>query len=434
MFSTPFVVGIDANRIVKDELTEALRVQRARRRIAVTDLVNPRQAYFRRVHPEIVPSETRLQLMLSGTGFHELFGHVVSSEEFIEQFLEFEDIVGKVDIYEDVPTELKTTGSMPEDVSVSRPSYIDQLGMYCTMAKRPRGRLVICKRSAWGQVPEMKCFRLEFLDLDAIAEEMRRRRDLLRDAMDRNDPSALPLCEWFTFECDYVAVCGCETASLGRRVVASSQYEFGEDGEATAELIEKLKAGRPIVAKGFGLNDLVFPRRAAFERLREEDETPEESLEERLVGLQRRGLADALYSALRYGTPGSFRGIPVALRELRGIVRTYRGSPTLLRTVRSAVMIAREYLPERFPHYFERLAFECALVGAQNGRLVIYYENIPNDKFMVYDVSFRDLEEIVAEADRRLRLLESGVALVELPPCPAWMAPRCRFAPGCGCG
>lgn len=434
MFSIPFVLGIDANRIVKDELTEALRVQRARRRIAVTDLVNPRQAYFRRVHPEIAPSETRLQLMLSGTGFHELFGHVVSSEEFIEQFLEFEDIVGKVDIYEDVPTELKTTGSMPEDVSISRPSYIDQLGMYCTMAKRPRGRLVICKRSAWGQIPEMKCFRLEFLDLDAIAEEMRHRRDLLRDALDRSDASALPLCEWFTFECNYLAVCGCEDASPSRCVVAPGEYELVEDGEATAELIERLKAGRPMVAKGFRLNDLVFPRRAAFERLRDEEGAQEESLEERLSGLQRRGLADALFNALRYGTAGSFRGTPVALRELRGIVRTYRGSPTLLRTVRSAVMIAREYLPERFPHYFERLAFECALVGAANGRLIIYYENIPNDKFMVYDVSFRDLEEIVAEADRRVRLLESGADPAQVPACPAWMAPRCPFAPGCGCG
>lgn len=434
MFSIPFVVGIDANRIIKDELAEALRVQRARRRIAVTDLVNPRQAYFRRMHPEIAPSETRLQLMLSGTGFHELFGHVVSSEEFIEQFLEFEDIVGKVDIYEDVPTELKTTGSIPEDVSVSRPGYIDQLGMYCTMAKKPLGRLVICKRSAWGQVPEMKCFRVEFLDLDAVAGEMRRRRDLLRDALDRKDPSALPLCEWVTLECDYLPVCGCETASLGRRVVTPGEYEIVEDGEATTGLIEKLKARRPIVSKGFRLNDLVFPRKAAFERLREEEEAPEESLEERLSGFQRRGLADALYSALRYGTPGSFRGTPVALRELRGIVRTYRGSPTLLRTVRSPVMIAREYLSERFPHYFERLAFECALVGTEKGRVIMYYENIPNDKFMVYDVSFRDLREIVAEADRRLGLLESGADPVALPACPAWMAPRCRFAPGCGCG
>src|SRR5438552_442291 len=42
------VLGIDANRTVKDELTEALKRQGRRRRISVTDLVNPRQAFFQR--------------------------------------------------------------------------------------------------------------------------------------------------------------------------------------------------------------------------------------------------------------------------------------------------------------------------------------------------------------------------------------------------
>ena len=38
----------------------------------------------------------RLQLMLAGTGFQNLFGRTVSTEEFVEQFLELDDIVGKV--------------------------------------------------------------------------------------------------------------------------------------------------------------------------------------------------------------------------------------------------------------------------------------------------------------------------------------------------
>ena len=100
-FSTQFVRVIDANRTVKDELTAAVRSQSARRRISVTDLVNPRQAFFRWTRPEIQPSPDRLQMMMSGTGFHNLFGQAISTEEFVEQFVEFEGIVGKIDIYEE---------------------------------------------------------------------------------------------------------------------------------------------------------------------------------------------------------------------------------------------------------------------------------------------------------------------------------------------
>src|SRR3989304_9677915 len=112
-FSAAFVRGVDANRTLRDELTAAIRTQSARRRISVTDLVNPRQAFFRRTRPDIqIPLERR-QMMWAGTGFHELFGAAVSSEEYLEQFVEMDGIVGKSDIFEDEPGELKTTGFMP---------------------------------------------------------------------------------------------------------------------------------------------------------------------------------------------------------------------------------------------------------------------------------------------------------------------------------
>ena len=128
-FSAAFVRGIDANRTLRDELTAVIMAQSARRRISVTDLVNPRQAFFRWTRPEIQPSPDRAQFMLAGTGFHDLFGRTVSTEEFVEQFVEYEGIVGKIDIYEEIPVELKTTGSNPDAPGATRASYIDQLGM-----------------------------------------------------------------------------------------------------------------------------------------------------------------------------------------------------------------------------------------------------------------------------------------------------------------
>src|SRR5207245_857036 len=141
-FSAKFVRNVDANRTIKDELTAAIRTQGARRRISVTDLVNPRQAFFRRTRPDIQPSAERAQTMMTGTGVHAQFERTISTEEFAEQFVTYEDIVGKIDIYEDAPVELKTTSFQDRD-GVVRPSYLDQLGMYCAMTGIPRGHLVV---------------------------------------------------------------------------------------------------------------------------------------------------------------------------------------------------------------------------------------------------------------------------------------------------
>ncbi|MGH2398303.1 MAG: hypothetical protein ACRDF6_00535, partial [bacterium] len=97
-FSVQFVRGIDANRTLKDELTAVIRNKSSRRRISVTDLVNPRQSFFRWTRPEIQPSPERAHFMMAGTGFHDLFGRAVSTEEFVEQFVEYEGVVGKIDI------------------------------------------------------------------------------------------------------------------------------------------------------------------------------------------------------------------------------------------------------------------------------------------------------------------------------------------------
>lgn len=96
-------------------------------------------------------------------------------------------------------------------------------------------------------------------------------------------------------------------------------------------------------------------------------------------------------------------------------------------------MIDAARLSEVFPDYFDRLAFECALSGHDRGRVVIYYEALEGEKFMVYDVWWKERAAILAEAERRLALLEADGPPLELPACPAWMARFCRFAPGCGC-
>jgi hypothetical protein len=430
------VSGIDANRTVKDELTEALRRQGRRRRISVTDLVNPRQAFHQRVRPDIQPDAERKQAMLAGTGFHEVFGRAVSTEEFVEQFIEFQGVVGKIDIYEDIPVELKTTASLPTGLAAARASYIDQLGMYCTMTGRDAGRLFVYKRALYGRPGALRAFDVRFRDLRSIEREMVRRRDQFREALAKNDPSGLPRCEWFDMNCDFKTVCGCATATPLTRVVPATAVRIAENG-GLVDAMTALLTDAPKPGLQFRLNDLVFPRRAAIERqavAEAKAEEEDQGLDTALAGMERLGFGDALKDALWYGVPGAFARIPVSLRNLKGRVGTFRGVPTIFRSTRRPKMVERSQLVEEFPYYFDRIAFECALSGQNTGRVVIYYEAVKNDKFMVYDVYFRDLDVIKAEADRRLTLLEAGAAPDQLPPCePSWMPNYCPHAARCAC-
>ena len=430
-----FIRSIDANRTVKDALAAAISSVRPRSRVSVTDLVNPMQAFFRWTHPEIRPSPERLQVMMAGTGFHDVFGRVVSTEEFLEQLLEFEDIVGKVDIYEDVPVEVKTTSSIPDDIYAGRGSYFEQLGMYCTMAGRDTGRLFVYQRHSGDRSPDLKVYETRFLDMDKISEGMRTRRDLFRDALKREDPSGLPRCEWFRRGCDYSRVCGCAGADPMAPLVAREDVQITSKEDIADDLKRQLSS-TPQSDSGLRLNDLVFPRKAALRRAKttEEDGEDEGDAESYLTDIQRQGFRYALYNALRYGSPGQFKGVPIRLGSVDARVQTHRDVPTILRTPPFKSMVERDRLPDTFPHYFDRLALECALTNIRRGRLILYYERIPGEKFMVYDVMFRNRDQILAEGSRRLELLESGASHLELPPCPAWMAKLCEFAPDCGCG
>ena len=435
-FAAGFIRSIDANRTVKDALSDAVSASRPSRRISVTQLVNPRQAFFRRTRPEIRPPPDRVQLMMAGTGFHDVFGRVISTEEYVEQLLEVDGIVGKVDIYEDMPVELKTTGSIPADI-FQRRSYFDQLGMYCAMAGSEEGQLLVYRHESYRGGAELKVYQIQFLDLQGIVDEMGRRRDLLKSALEANDPTGLPRCEWYGRSCDYSDFCGCETAGTLSRVVGKRDMSMVARDDIAGRMMGQLaKAPASPSRSGLRLNDLVFPRRASLERSREAAAGgPQDGREADMADLQRRGFWQALAQAIRYSARGESGLVPVQLGSLADRVHIYRDVPTILRMPKRPEMVYRDQLSSEFPHYFDRLGFECAMTGSERGRMIIYYDRtrVPDDKFMVYDVWFAGLDGILAEVKRRLDLLETGADHAELPACPAWMAEYCSFSPKCGC-
>ncbi len=433
-----YVSHIEANRSVKDALMQSLKTRRPPYRISVTDLLNIKQAYFRRKYPEIVPPLEKQQLMWAGTGFHKTFGSAVSSEEYLEQFVEAEGVVGKIDIYEKIPVEVKTTSTPVDtnDLLKYRPTYIEQLGMYCAMVNVHEGEIIIYQRheEALPSTSPLVVYHVTFPDLEAIREEMRRRRDLLVQALVDNDPSNLPVCPWLNRQCEYSQVCDCATASVpASHEIADLAGEIYADSTTREQLISKMAGVQP--SPVFGINDIVFPRKAYFERL-QSGEGVQEERREYLRSMDELGFLDALRDSLRFGAPGEAQRIPVKQTPLADLVQTWQNLPTILRGPKFSSLVERERLPRAFSHYFLRLGFDCALTENTKGRLLLYYVRVPKDdaKLMVYDVNFRNLNAIKAEALRRLELLEKATSPLELPKCPSWMCSYCDYRLECGEG
>jgi hypothetical protein len=431
-----YVSRIEANRSVKDALMQGLKTRQPPYRISVTDLLNLKQAYFRRKYPEITPSLEKQQLMWAGTGFHKTFGSAVSSEEYLEQFVEAEGIVGKIDIYEKIPVEVKTTSTPldTKDLLQYRPAYIEQLGMYCAMVNAHEGEIIIYQRPVQESpsTPPLVAYHITFPNLEAIREEMRRRRDLLVQALISNDPSNLPVCPWFNRQCDYLQACDCATTSVpASREIADLAGEIYVDSTTCQRLLSNMAGSQPYQL--FGINDIVFPRKAYFERLRPSEEAREEK-EEYLRSMDERGFLDALRDSLRFGAPGESQRIPVKHAPLADLVQTWQNVPTILRDPKFSSLVERERLPRTFPHYFLRLGFDCALTENTKGRLLLYYVRVPKEdaKLMVYDLTFRNLNAVKAEALHRLELLEKATSPLQLPKCPSWMCRYCDYRLECG--
>lgn len=433
LFSYKFVRSIDANRTVKDALITAMTASRPRTRISVTDLVNPMQAFHKRMHPEIQPSIDRQQIMMAGTGFHDIFGKLVSTEEYLEQLLEMDGIVGKVDIFEDVPIELKTTSSIPADIYAGRTSYFEQLAMYCAMAGNDTGRLIVYQRHADNRPPKIKVFEVEFKTLGKVAVEMKSRSRTFKLALDRKTPAELTQCEWLYRGCDYSGICPCRDLQPAEPMLARDDMVITAKPEIESNLKNILSV--PIVVDtNIKLKDLVLPRKFAnYRKPISENGTENDSLRP-MQDIERQGFRFALQNALESGSSGDFTAQPISLPPLEDKVNLHRGIPTVLRTSSFREMVDRDRLVSTFPHYFDRLAFECALANIRQGRLILYYEKIPRDKFMVYDLTFHSRDLIVQEAARRIELLEQGVEQKELPNCPSWMAKYCEFESSCQCG
>ena len=407
----------------------------------VTDLLDLRPAYFRRRFR--VPTDRARKLrQAAGRDLHALIGSALAAPGYLEVRVRRQGIVGQIDLFEDAPTELKTTENLPEPESIrsTRGAYLDQLAMYCALTERPQGRLIVVEITD-GRPGRCQVFEVGFRSIDALKEEMVGRAGVFRAADAKNSPEGLPRCAWFGRGCEFqeARVCDC----TGEEPFAATRlrdevHHLALEAGATRELEARLRAlaevaESPVVQR---FRDLLYPRRAYFERREPgvDEEGPTVQVREGPRDLYRE-----IVDALEDGGPGPLARVPVPTGEPSERVACLEGRPFLLKVTRFPRHYRVDELLDRQPQYFLELGFRCAALAREDGWLFLGYERAesPRDRLRVYHVTFAPIDPIAALAAERgealARALKSG-SPAGLPSCPGWMVSGCPYRERCGCG
>lgn len=184
----------------------------------LTDLLYPRQAYFRSIDPKPL-TEDQIGYFVAGHGHHGIIEAIIEDPRFRE--VEFYDKDLKTYTTLDIMTK-----DMVQEIKTSRAwtikkdpneNYIDQIMGECAMTGKTKARLIvfyICpgrnKKGDKETKPKFQVFEISFTkkELKDIREVLEERNKGLHLAKETGDHTKLPLClEWMCRSCPWIEDC-----------------------------------------------------------------------------------------------------------------------------------------------------------------------------------------------------------------------------------
>lgn len=410
------------------------------RPVGVTELLAARRSYYRLTAPPVpVPADRQARLD-RGRAVHRSLGSRLASEGTLEARVRRGGLVGRIDILADVPVEVKTSTALaePSALVLERPDHIEQLAMYCALLDRPVGRLLTVVGSDL-EVPRVQAVDMAFGSPERIFREMGHRAERLRSALGEHSPDSLPRCPWFGRGCEYegAGVCSCTGAEGPAAPLLAEMVRGPTPRRDVEERVLSALAERP-PEEGLGVErfrEVLYPRRAYFDRTRESPEAPPGSGPPSLEPDLYRRLSEALES----GPAGEVARLPTRTTAPAEEVVGFRGRPMLLRTSRARNRLRPSELPTRFPQYALDLGLRCATTGTDSGVVVLGFERAATDRerVEVLEVRFASLTPFSRLYRERTQGLDRALedhhpeALVA---CPEWMSADCPYRAECGCG
>ena len=184
----------------------------------VTDVVMcPRQRVFREIDRRPIDAKT-VSIYSSGKAIHEAIQLLFRSDKRtfeIEKFIEFEDILGSVDLYDrkrNIPLEFKTCRS--NDLREPKRFHIEQLKYYMAILDTQEGYIVYQFLLHFGERP-LKTFRIMMNTHERKEQRYKLVKEInsLKEAIQARDPSLArsvsddQSLNWLCKECPYLLDC-----------------------------------------------------------------------------------------------------------------------------------------------------------------------------------------------------------------------------------
>ncbi len=418
------------------ELAERYRTASVERGIRVTELADLRSAFWKeRLRWPIAPE--RQATVDRGVDLHRALGAVVGPGVALEVRFRRAGIVGQIDALGGPVIELKTGGRgiAPEEWRSHRPDALVQLVTYCALADREEGWLVRREAPESGS-GSLSVAEFHIPDLATRRAAAVARAERLREAIRTGDPSALPACRWFDRGCEFRAAQGCTctgTEPADPLEILDGLPPPARRPDVEAEWSQRWRGYRaPATVEIDAIHDLIYPRRAYFDRLEPEATSPPPPP----------GPADEMRARLRAAMEsGPIGDLAVRLPMSAwapGPIETWRGEPFLRRVRNQYTPPAAEELAPAAPQVAWELGFRCAALGSPTAHLVLGWGRCPPERSPVFVFRYRfpDLGAIA----RRWRGIARALAETRadgraerLPACPAWYAANCPHQPRCGC-
>ena len=409
------------------------------RSLTVSDLLGPRRAVYRWLAPRTPIADERRERMESGRSVHARLDRALRGEGQFEVHLRRGGIAGRIDLWADVPVEVKTGLPVGADHLVDqRPDHVEQIAMYCALTDRRTGRVVTLSPrvdGAWG----VEAVDLSIDEPSAVRAAMDRRAEQIRSARRAGNSDGLPGCRWRGRRCEFeeARVCACaETdppagTDLLEHVVERTARPDVEDRWRVA--LGAIAEDRPDPSP-YRIRELIYPRRTYYERVAPPPAPPPPA-----PPTDAPDLYDRLVGAIEGGPTGEVARVFAPAGFSEDEVTGFRGLPYLLKTSRAWARIRPREVDARFPHYSLELGLRCAAADAPDGLVFIAYEHAERDvdRFQALRYRFDDLPELARLGSGRRDGLTDAIARRDpsrLPACPAWMFDGCPYRAQCGCG